>query len=77
MKILRKLKNGWMKFAHTLGRINSTILLSIIYFVFIGIYSVLSFLIFIFTFPFKKKSSTYWVDHNGYDDDKSYKYPFA
>lgn len=66
-----------MKFAHTLGRINSTILLSIVYFVFVGIYSVLSFAIFIFTYPFKKEPATYWIDYRGYDDEESYKHPFA
>ena len=40
MNILTSAKNLWMRFAHILGRINTTIMLSIFYVVVIGAMSI-------------------------------------
>lgn len=79
MRILKKiwevLKKGWMKFAHILGVINTTILLSIMYFVVVGVYSIISRIINLVVWPFKKAPQTYWYDHKECEPD-SYKHPF-
>jgi len=80
MKILKKIwagfKKGWMKFAHILGKINTTILLSIVYFVIIGIYSIIARLFKLITFPFRKTPETYWVTREEKFDIESLKHPF-
>lgn len=72
VKIWQGFKKGWMKFAHTLGLINTTILLTILYFVLIGIYAILIGLP-KRIFDFFKKNKTYWIEHKSMKD---YKYPF-
>jgi len=66
-----------MKFAHILGVINSTILLTIMYFVIVGIYALLLKLYMFLSWPFRKKTpSTYWVEKSMKFDPQSHKYPF-
>ncbi len=36
MALWKSIKSGWMAFAHKLGKINTTILLSIVYFLTLG-----------------------------------------
>ncbi len=55
-------KKYWMIFAHKLGEINQTILLSIIFFIGFGLYGILLKLFKIIIFPFKKEPKTYWRD---------------
>ncbi|MFC1599551.1 hypothetical protein ACFL3T_00805 [Patescibacteria group bacterium] len=62
-----------MAFAHTLGRINTTILLTIFYFILVGIYAVIIGIPKRFIEVFKKQPTTYWIDHK---QGKDYKYPF-
>jgi len=69
-------KKGWMKFAHGLGVINTTILLSIVYFIFVGIYAIIAKIIKAITFPFKKKQNSYWVLKEEETDLESFKHPF-
>ncbi|MFC1810883.1 hypothetical protein ACFLZH_05265 [Patescibacteria group bacterium] len=75
-KIGRGFKKGWMKFAHTLGRINTTILLTIFYIVLVGIYAIL------IGFPkriyalVRKNPETYYITLKKSKDLNSYKYPF-
>ena len=80
MNFLKKIwigfKKGWMKFAHTLGRINTTILLTILYFVIIGIYSIIARIIKLITLPFKKEPQTYWITREDKFDPDSFKHPF-
>lgn len=80
MNILKKIwegfKKGWMKFAHTVGKVNSTILLSILYFVVVGVYSIISRFLKLLIWPFRKKPQTYWVSREKTLDPQSHKYPF-
>ncbi len=70
------IKKGWMKFAHVLGVINTTILLTIFYFVLIGVYAVVSNLFKLLALPFRKKPNTYWIPHKENPDLENYKHPF-
>ncbi len=69
-------KKGWMKFAHVLGIINTTILLSIFYFVLVGIYAIIVGLPKKLIQVFKKHPSSYWINHKQGRDIHNYKYPF-
>jgi hypothetical protein len=73
VKIWKGFKNGWMKFAHTLGRINTNILLTIFYFILIGIYAIIIGLPKKIIQLISKKPKTYWIEHKKVKD---YKYPF-
>lgn len=75
-KIWAGFKKGWMKFAHTLGRINTTILLSILYFIIVGIYSIIWRIIKLLALPFQKTSETYWISRKDEFDPDSLKHPF-
>jgi hypothetical protein len=75
-KIWKGLKKGWMKFAHTLGRINTTILLSIFYFVLVGIYAIIIGIPKKIILILRKQPTTYWIDHKQGKDIHGYKYPF-
>jgi len=72
-KILKSIKTGWLKFAHVLGVINTTILLSIFYIVFIGIYAIIVGLPKKAFALIKGKPKSYYIDHS---NSKEYKYPF-
>lgn len=72
-KILKSIKTGWLKFAHALGVVNTTILLTVFYIVLIGIYSIIIGVPKkIYSF-FKKKPASYYIPHSS---SKDYKYPF-
>lgn len=73
VKIWKGIKKGWMKFAHTLGVINTTILLTIFYFILIGIYAIIIGLPKKLIQLLRKAPETYWIDHKNVKD---YKYPF-
>lgn len=45
MKMLKVLYNGWMKFAKVLGRIQSAIILFLIYFIGVGFISTVAFIL--------------------------------
>ncbi|MFA6254830.1 MAG: hypothetical protein WC675_02200 [Patescibacteria group bacterium] len=53
----------WMKFVHYWGIVNSYIIFSLIYLVFIGIYAIINFCLKIIKIFFgaRKKPSTYWL----------------
>ncbi|MFC1655994.1 hypothetical protein ACFL3C_03935 [Patescibacteria group bacterium] len=74
-KIWNGFKKGWMKFAHVLGVINTTILLTIFYFVLIGVYAIITNIFKLITFPFRKKSDTYWIPRKELDPE-GHKHPF-
>ncbi|MBU1446177.1 hypothetical protein KKD70_02860 [Patescibacteria group bacterium] len=80
MKILKKIwsgfKKGWMKFAHVLGKINTTILLSIVYFLIVGVYAIVTRIFKLITLPFKKNKETYWIIRKDKFDIESLKHPF-
>ena len=65
-----------MKFAHVLGVINTTILLTIIYFVVVGIYSLISRIFRLIAHLFRKKTESYWIKRDDNFDTQSCKYPF-
>lgn len=69
-------KKGWMTFAHGLGVVNTTILLSVVYFIFVGIYAVIAKIIKVVLFPFRKKQSSYWISKQEELDPESFKNPF-
>jgi hypothetical protein len=76
--MIKKLKKIWLKFAHILGIINTTILLSILYFLIIGIYAVIRNII---NLPKKlifKEAKTYWIKRNLNEnlDIENFKHPF-
>jgi hypothetical protein len=75
-KIWKAFKKGWMKFAHVVGKVNTTILLSILYFVIVGIYSIITHLFKLFALPFKKTPETYWITRKDKFDPDSLKHPF-
>lgn len=62
MSILRALRRGWMTFAHILGRIQTTLLLSFVYFIIVGVIGMIGRA---FGRGFlelrRSKSSSYWV----------------
>jgi len=72
-KIWQSIKKGWMAFAHTLGRINTTILLTIFYFVLVGIYAIVIGVPKRIIQILRKQPTTYWLDHKA---GRDYKYPF-
>lgn len=80
MNILKKIwnviKKGWMKFAHVVGVVNTTILLTILYFVIVGIYSIITRIISFIALPFRKKTATYWISREESFDPQSCKHPF-
>jgi len=66
-----------MKFAHYLGKINSWILLTIMYFIAVGVYAIVLRIIKILVWPFKKRDvETYWIERKESFDPESFKYPF-
>lgn len=65
-----------MTFAHVLGKINTTILLSVLYFVIIGIYSIISNFLKLLALPFRKKPETYWIAREDEFDPEYCKHPF-
>lgn len=72
----RGLKKGWMAFAHTLGRINTTILLTVFYIVLVGIYAILMGVPKRLFALVRKNPETYYVTPKKPKDSDSYKYPF-
>ncbi len=72
-KILKSIKTGWLKFAHVIGVVNTTILLTVFYIVFIGIYAIIIGLPKRIIEHFKKPPKSYYFDHT---QSKDYKYPF-
>jgi len=76
IKIWNGFKKGWMKFAHILGIINTTILLSIFYVVLIGIYAILIGIPKRLINVFRKEQTSYWINHKQGKDIHGYKYPF-
>ena len=74
MEILKKFYAHWMKFAHFLGKINSTIILSVFYLFFIGIYAcsikASSF------FKAMKKKDSYWQEVDDEDNLEKTSYQF-
>jgi hypothetical protein len=71
--LLKKVKTGWLKFAHALGVVNTTILLTVFYVVFIGIYAILTRIPIKIIELIKKNPDTYYIPHKKSTD---YKYPF-
>jgi len=62
MKILYKY---WMKFAHFIGIVNSTIIFTILFAIVFGIYSIIQrfvYLILFLTNRHKKEKTTYWIE---------------
>jgi hypothetical protein len=57
INLLKKIWAGWKKFAHALGRVQTMILLTIIYFVIIPVFSLLR-----FKDPLRKRlgAASYW-----------------
>lgn len=68
MTYLKIFYRYWMAFAHFLGKINSTIILSIIYIVVIGLVSIIRRLIILFSRKQNNKS-TYWVDSDDVEEN--------
>lgn len=66
---MKKLKNAWMKFAHVLGIINSTIILGLIFYVFIGVYALVKKIIGVFRRKKIVTSSWEKFEHNQKDLD--------
>ena len=64
MKVLRELYKYWMKFAGFIGRVNSVIILTILFVVVVGLYSIILkivHLLFIWK-PAHHKKTTFWID---------------
>lgn len=72
-KILKSIKTGWLKFAHAIGVVNTTILLSVFYIVLIGIYAIIIGLPKRIFDHFKKNPDSFYITHT---QSKEYKYPF-
>jgi hypothetical protein len=62
IKIGKTLYSYWMKFAHVLGTINGFIILLVVYFVVIGVYAIIFFLVksIIRLFSKKKDNNSFW-----------------
>ncbi len=71
--LLKKIKTGWAKFAHVLGIVNTTILLTVFYAILIGIYAVLTGIPKKLFGLIRKNPDTYYIPHKKSVD---YKYPF-
>ena len=65
-----------MKFAHILGKINSTIILSILFIFIIGIYALIFKIIRFFRYLFHKDPDSYWIEKTEELDLESLKHPF-
>lgn len=64
MTVLKKISNYWMKFAALLGKINSVIILTIVFVVVVGLYALLR-KGFVFLRSLFKRSTlenSFWVD---------------
>jgi len=72
-EILKKIKTGWLKFAHALGVVNTTILLTVFYIVFIGIYAILIGVPKKIIELVRRNPDSYYISHT---NSKDYKYPF-
>jgi len=57
-KAFQALKKYWMKFAHFIGNVNSKIIFTIIFFIFIGIYALIAKII--HWFARNKTKESYW-----------------
>ncbi|OGJ59882.1 hypothetical protein A2881_01975 [Candidatus Peribacteria bacterium RIFCSPHIGHO2_01_FULL_55_13] len=71
-KPLQQLYDLWMRFSHVLGRIMSTILLTIIWIVVFSIYAII--LKMIYLFSGKPPTDTYWVDVSKDSTDMRYQF---
>ena len=67
------LKKGWMAFAHVLGRIMSTIILTILWIVGFGVYAIVLKIISIRKL-WQKKPESYWIDVS--EKERNLKYQF-
>ena len=72
MILLKKLYQGWMAFSHILGRIMSTILLTILWVVVFGIYAIV--LKIMKLFSKKPSTDTYWIDVSQDSTDMRYQF---
>ncbi|OGJ60768.1 hypothetical protein A3C37_02675 [Candidatus Peribacteria bacterium RIFCSPHIGHO2_02_FULL_53_20] len=69
---LKKVYNLWMRFSHVLGRIMSTILLTILWVVVFGIYAIVLKIMHIFSKAPSK--DTYWIDVSKESTDMRYQF---
>lgn len=72
-KALQFLKNKWLRFASAAGWFNTRLILSLIYFVFIGIYALVYKLIKSFS---RGKKETFWIKVDAETGGGSYKNQF-
>lgn len=69
---LQKLYDLWMRFSHVLGRIMSSILLTILWIVVFGLYAIV--LKVMRLFSKKISSDTYWIDVSKDSTDMQYQF---
>ncbi len=62
----------WMRFSHILGRIMSTILLTILWIVMFGLYAIVLKIMQLFSKTSKK--DTYWIDVGNDNTDMQYQF---
>lgn len=72
MDFLKKLYRAWMGFSHILGRIMSTILITILWIVVFGIYAII--LKVMRLFARKTSNETYWIDISKESTDMRYQF---
>jgi hypothetical protein len=72
MIFLKKLYRGWMAFSHVLGRIMSTILLTILWVIVFGAYAIVLKIIRLFSKT--PPPNTYWIDVSKDNTDMQYQF---
>lgn len=72
-KSLSFLKKQWLKFAKAVGWFNTRLILSVVYFVFVGVYALITKL---FKFFSRAKKETFWIKVDAVTDKESYKNQF-
>lgn len=71
MTWLKRLYQGWLKFAHFIGKINTTILLTIFYFIFLGPAKLITLFLGKDLLDSKwKDRPTYWRKREDFKNDK-------
>ena len=68
-KLWKIFRPYWMKFAHVVGEVNQSILLGVLYFLVIGIYSLFLKIINILKYFLGKKPTTMWQDFTENQDN--------
>ncbi|TSC59480.1 MAG: hypothetical protein Greene041662_456 [Candidatus Peregrinibacteria bacterium Greene0416_62] len=69
---LKKIYDAWMSFSHILGRIMSTILLTILWIIVFGLYAIVLKIVKLFSKTPSK--DTYWIDVSNESTDMQYQF---